>query len=95
MMHTNCSETCPGNYKKTCACDRVNYAKVKTIVVQGFAKWMQDHGNQQEHFNKYLKIIANLMTNPCKIDARKSRTKNMENNANMEPKLKSDSIINT
>ena len=32
------------------------------------------------------------MTNPCKIDARKCNAKNMENDANMAPKLKSKYI---
>ena len=34
------------------------------------------------------------MTNPSKIDARKSKAKNMDNDANMEPKLRSNSIKN-
>ena len=32
------------------------------------------------------------MTNPCRIDARKSNAKNMENDANMAPKWRSKSI---
>ena len=28
MVQTNCSETCIENYKKTCVCESVNYAKV-------------------------------------------------------------------
>ena len=38
------------------------------------------------------KIIEKLMTNPCKIDARKRNAKNMENDANMAPKWRSKSI---
>ena len=33
-----------------------------------------------------------MMTTPCKIDARKRNAKNMENDANMAPKLRSESI---
>ena len=33
-----------------------------------------------------------MMTNPCKIDARKRNAKNMESDANMAPKLRSKSI---
>ena len=32
------------------------------------------------------------MRNPCKIDARKRNAKNMENDANMAPKWRSESI---
>ena len=28
MMQTNCSETCLEIYERTCACERVDYAKV-------------------------------------------------------------------
>ena len=67
-------------------------SKVKTNVFEGFANWMQDDGNQQKYFNKYIKILEKLMTNPCKIDARKRNAKNMENDANMAPKWRSKSI---
>ena len=69
-------------------------SNVKTIVFEGFANWMQDHGNQHKHFKQDIKIIAKLMTNPCKIDARKSNAKNIENDANMVPKWRSTSIKN-
>ena len=70
-------------------------SNVKTIVFEGFANWMQDHGNQHNYFKKYIKLIAKLMTNPCKIDARKTNAKNIENDANMEPKWRSNSINST
>ena len=56
----------------------------KTLVFEGFANWMQDDGNQHKYL-KYINSLAKLMTNPCKIDARTSNVKNMENDANMEP----------
>ena len=44
----------------------------------------------------YIRILAKLMTNPCKIDARLFFfSKNIENDANVEPKLRSESITNT
>jgi hypothetical protein len=63
MVQTNCSETCLGNYLKTCVCESVNYPKgnVKTSVFEGFANWMQDDGNQQKYFK-------NIYKNPYKID---------------------------
>ena len=62
---------------------------VNICVFKGLANWMQDHGNQQNHCNKYMQILAKWITNPCKIDARKSDAKNMENDANMDPKWRS------
>ena len=56
---------------------------------------MQDDGNQQKYFKTYIQILATLMTNPCKIDARTGNAKNMENDANMAPKWKSKSIKKT
>ena len=53
---------------------------------------MQDHENQQNYFDKYIKFLAKLMKNPCRIDARKSNANNMENDANMAPKWTSKSI---
>ena len=53
---------------------------------------MQDDGNQQKYFKIYIQILEKLMTNPCKIDARKRNAKNMENDANMAPKWRSKSI---
>ena len=67
-------------------------SNVKTNVFEGFANWMQDDGNQQKYFEKYLKILPKLMTNPCRIDARKSNAKNMENDTNMAPKWRSQSM---
>ena len=67
-------------------------SNVKTNVFEAFANWMSDHGNQHKYFKKHIKIVAQLMTNPCRIDARNSHAKNMENDANMEPKLRSKSI---
>ena len=49
--------------------------------------------------NKQLKqirkIVAKLMTNASQIDAPKSNARNVENDANMEPKLMSKSIKTT
>ena len=56
---------------------------------------MQDHGNQQKYLNKYINILGKLMNKSCKIDARKSNAKNIENDANLEPKWNSSSINNT
>ena len=70
-------------------------SNLKTSVFEDFANWMQDDGNQQKYFNKYIKIITKLMTNPCKIDARKRNAKNIENDTNMAPKLRSESIKKT
>ena len=67
-------------------------SNVKTNVFEGFANWMQDDGNQQKYFKKYIKTLPKLMTNPCKTDARKRNAKNMENDANMAPKWRSNSI---
>ena len=64
-------------------------------MFEGFANWMQDHGYQQNKFEKYIKSISKLMTNPSKIDARKSNATNIKNEANMEPKWRSNSIKNT
>ena len=58
-------------------------SNVKTIVFEGFANWMQDDGNQQKYFKQYIKIFEKMMTNPCRIDARKSNAKNIENDAKM------------
>jgi hypothetical protein len=66
-------------------------SNVKKHVFEGFANWMQDDGNQQKYF-KNMKTLPQLMTNPCRIDARKSNAKNMENDANMAPKWRSKSI---
>ena len=68
---------------------KLSKSKVKISVFEGFANWMQDDGNQQKYFNKYIKILSKLMTNPCRIDARKNNAKNMENDANMAPKWRS------
>ena len=46
-------------------------SNVKTIVFEGFANWIQDDGNQQKYVKQYIKILPKLMTNPCRIDARK------------------------
>ena len=70
-------------------------SNVKTNVFEGFANWMQDDGNQQKYFKKYLNNLPKLMTNPCKIDARKRNAQIIENDANMVPKWKSTSIKNT
>ena len=68
-------------------------SNIKTSVFEGFAYWMLDDGNQQKYFKHiYIKILEKLMTNPCKIDARKRNAKNMENDANMAPKWRSKSI---
>ena len=67
-------------------------SNVKTSVFEGFANWMQDDGNQQKYFKKHIEILAKLMKNPCRIDSRNSHAKNMENDANMEPKWKSESL---
>ncbi len=40
-------------------------SNLKTSVFEDFANWMQDDGNQQKYFNKYIKILTKLMTNPC------------------------------
>ena len=45
---------------------------------------MLDDEIQQKYFNKYTTILAKLITNPCKIDARKSNAQNMEINAKNE-----------
>ena len=91
-MQTNCSETCLENYEKNMCLRKCKLceSKVKTSVFEGFANWMQDDGNQQKYFKKYIKILLKLMTNPCKTDARKSNAKNMENDANMAPKWDRD-----
>ena len=60
--------------------------KYKTNVFEGFANWMQDDENLQKYFKTYTKFLAQLMTNPCKIDARKSKAKSIEHDANMVPK---------
>ena len=62
-------------------------SNVKTSVFEGFANWMQDDGNQQKYFKKYIKILTKLMTNPCRIDARKSNATNMENDAKIEVEI--------
>ena len=97
MMQTNCSETCLDINDKTCVLRKCQLckSKEKANVFEGFATWMQDDGNQQKYFKTYIKIIAKLMTNPCKIDARTSNATNMENDANMEPKWRPKSIKNT
>ena len=88
------SETCLGNYEKYMCLRKCKLCKsnAKTIVFEGFANWMQDDGNQQKYFKQYIKIIEQLMTNPCKIDARKRSAKNIDNDANMAPKWRSKSI---
>ena len=62
-------------------------SNVKTNVFERFSNWMQGHGNQQKHFKEYITILAKLMTNPYKIDARKSNAKNIENDVKMEVKI--------
>ena len=44
----------------------------------------------REILSKYIKIIPKLMTNPCRIDARKNNAQNIENDANMAPKWRSN-----
>ena len=70
-------------------------SNVKISVFEAFANWMYDHENQQKYFKKHTKILAKLMNNPCRIDARNSHAKNIENDANMEPKWTSKSINKT
>ena len=67
-------------------------SNVKTNVFEGFANWMLLDGNQQKYFKKYIKVLEQLMTNPCKIDARKRNAKNMENDTNMAPTWRSKFI---
>ena len=61
-------------------------SNVKTKCVEGFANWMQDHGNQQKHFKQYITILAKLMTNPCKSMLEKINKK-QENDAKMEVEI--------
>ena len=63
-------------------------SNANTSVFEGFANWMQDDGNQQKYFKKYIKIFEKLMTNPCKIDARKRNAKKLK----MTPKWTSKSM---
>ena len=63
---------------------KLHKSTLETNVFEGFANWMQDHGNQHKHFKKYMQILAKLMTNPYKIDARKNNAKNIENDTKME-----------
>ena len=79
--------------KKLRTCKLCN-SNIKASVFEDFVNWMLDHGNQQKYFKKHLTILAQLMTVPFKIDARKSNAKNIENNANMVPKWRSKSIKN-
>ena len=67
-------------------------SNLKTSVFEGFAKWMQDDGNQQKYFKTYIKIFAKLMTNPCKIDSRK---KEMPKTLKIAPKWRSKFIPKT
>ena len=94
---TNCSDTCLETYEKNMCLRKCKSckSKVKTSVVDGSANWMQDHGNQQKYFNKHIKVLATLMTYPCKIDARRNNATNIEIDANMVPKWRSESIKNT
>ena len=56
-------------------------------MFDGFANWTQDHGNQHTNFKKHINILATLMTNPCKIDARYSNAKNIEVDAKIEVEI--------
>ena len=47
-----------------------------------------------KYFKKHIKIFAKFMTVPSKIDARKRNAKNIENDANMVPKLRLKSVKN-
>jgi len=60
----------------------------------GFRQLDAGRRKSTEILQNYIKILKQMMTNPCKIDARKSNAKNMENDANMEPKWRSTSIKN-
>ena len=62
-------------------------SKVNKSVFEGFANWMQDDGNQKKYFKQNTQILAKLITNPCKIDARKNNAKNIEIGANMEVEI--------
>ena len=78
---------------KTCVCESVNYAKVLLRVSPIRCRTTGINRNTSK--NILLFLFAKLMKTPCRIDARKSNAKNIENDANMEPKWRSNSITNT
>ena len=45
--------------------------------IEGFAKWVYDHENDQQYFSKYITTLIKLMTNQCKFNARRSNATNM------------------
>ena len=76
---TNCSEQCLEAYEINMCLRKGKPCKsnISFNVSEGFANWMWDHGNEQNYFKTYIKLLAKLMTTLCKIDARKNNAKNM------------------
>ena len=61
-------------------------------VFQGFANWIYDQEDRENHCNKCMKILAKMMMiDQYKIDAGRNDTKNMEDDAKMDLKLKVES----
>ena len=81
---------------KACVCEIENHAKVmkKHVFVRVSPIRCRTMEINKKYSQQYIKHLAKLMTNACKIDARKRNAKNIQNDTNMAPKWSSQSIKN-